>query len=121
MFEGVMHGQNLTVGPAPAFRISGNFLRQGPAWEIAGEYKRHHWEVQGRHFTRWLTQGTALVHFEDAAGGATEDFGPFESISTSDGVMYCGKDLFAKFLEESQLWHCYVTETFWPVLIVKNR
>jgi hypothetical protein len=27
--------------------------------------------------------------------------------------------LFAKFIEESQLWHCYFTENFSPVMVVK--
>jgi hypothetical protein len=34
-----------------------------------------------------------------------------------DGVLYADDELFAKILEESQLWHCYATENFWPALI----
>jgi hypothetical protein len=35
----------------------------------------------------------------------------------ADGVLYADDELFAKILEESQLWHCYATENFWPALI----
>ena len=118
-FNGSSPAYAVTLGPAPWFRIAGNFIRQGPHGAIAATYRHHQWEVQGRHFTRSDCKDRAVIHFEDAAGGPTEDYGPFDTFHAADGVMYADGKLFAKFIEESQLWHCYPTENFWPVMVVK--
>jgi hypothetical protein len=108
------------IGPAPWFRVAGNFVRQGPHGSIVGTFRYHHWELQSQHFIRFEVNEPVLVHFEDAAGGASEDFGPFAKLSSVDGVMRVGEgDLFAKFVEDTQLWHCYRTENFWPAIVIK--
>jgi hypothetical protein len=120
LFEGTSPGNSVVLGPAPWFRIGGNFLRQGPHAAIVGTYRQHQWELQARYFTRWDCPEPTLVHFEDVAGGRTEDYGPFTEIYAADGVVHADQKIFAKFVEESQLWHCYPTENFWPVMIVKS-
>ncbi len=112
--------RRVELGPAPWFRVAGNFIRKGPHGSICGTFRMHHWEVSGQHFARYDCKEPALVHFEDAQGGQTEDFGPFSFLDAQDGVMHAEKNLFAKFLEETQMWHCFPTETFWPVLVVKS-
>jgi hypothetical protein len=108
-----------TLGPAPWFRVSGNFVRQGPHGFIVGTFRRHHWEVQSRHFARFDCPAPVAVHFEDAAGGPTEEFGPLAQFFSLDGTLRADGGLFAKFVEETQLWHCVPTETYWPVLVIK--
>jgi len=117
--EGVSAAYSITLGPAPWFRVAGNFIRQGPRGTIVATYYNHQWEVQSRFFTRFECRDPLLIHFEDAAGGSTEDYGAFSHFQAADGVLYADNKLFAKFIEESQLWHCYVTENFWPVLVFK--
>ena len=109
-----------SLGPAPWFRIAGNFVRQGPSGLIVGTFREHHWELQSRHFVRYDCSDTVLIHFEDVAGGPTDDYGPFGEFHAADGVMYAANKLFAKFIEETQLWHCYPTENFWPVMVIKS-
>jgi hypothetical protein len=118
-FDGPLRAQAVTLGPAPWFRIAGNYIRQGPHNVIVGSYRRHQWEVQAKYFTRYDCRDRAVIHFEDVAGGPTENFGPFPCFHGADGVVYAADKLFAKFIEESQLWHCYPTETFWPVMVVQ--
>ena len=112
------HSNPVLLGPAPWFRVGGNFIRQGPHGTIAGTYRQHGWEVQARHFTRFDCRESSLIHFEDAAGGCSEEFGPFREFYAADGVVHAEGDLFAKFIEETQLWHCYVTENFWPYMFI---
>jgi hypothetical protein len=107
----------MVLGPAPWIRISGNFIRQGPEGTVVAIYRHHQWELQGRHFTRWYCKPPGVLHFEDVDGGRTEPFGPFQTFHAADGVLYSDDELFAKILEESQLWHCYATENSWPALI----
>jgi hypothetical protein len=108
------------IGPAPWFRVSGNFIRQGPHGEIIGTFRHHHWEVNSRQCVIIRCTEPVLIHFEDAAGGKSEDFGPIDSFQARDGVLLVQGKPFAKFVEETQLWHCYPTENFWPVLVVKS-
>ena len=119
-FDASSPAYSVTLGPAPWFRVAGNFIRQGPEGVIVATYRKHQWEVQSRYFTRFDCWDRAVIHFEDAAGGSSEDFGPFDQFHAADGTMYTGDKLFAKFIEESQLWHCYLTETFWPALVFQS-
>ena len=120
-FSGGDTGEQVTVGPAPWFRVSGNYVRMGPHGTICGTFNMHHWEVDGHHFPRYdsMSEEPVVLHFEDAAGGPTGDFGPFTRLYAEDGVMHADGTLFAKFIEETVLWHCFPTETYWPVLIIK--
>ncbi|MGE0161033.1 MAG: hypothetical protein AB7T31_16670 [Gemmatimonadales bacterium] len=119
-FDGRSPTSSLVLGPAPWFRIAGNFIRQGPEGTPVAIYRSHQWDVQGRYFTRWDCKEPGLIHFEDVAGGRTEYFGPFGRFHAADGVLYADDELFAKFIEEAQLWHCYATENFWPVLVFEG-
>ena len=118
-FEGTSPSYAVTLGPAPWYRISGNFIREGPAGRIVAIFRRHMWDLADHSYTRFDCRDPALIHFEDSAGGTTEDFGPIASFFAADGVLYAEGKLFAKFIEETQLWHSYVTENFWPAMIIK--
>jgi hypothetical protein len=112
-------GTSVTLGPAPWFRVSGNFIRQGPDGVVVATLRSHQWQIESRHFTRFECEDATLIHFEDMGGSPTENFGPYPAFYTADGVMYASEKLFAKFIEETQLWHCYVTENFWPAIVIK--
>jgi len=108
------------VGPAPWFRITGNYVRQGPHNTIAGTYHHGTWETDGQHFTSYDVEGTALVHFEDAFGDQSPVLGPFDILRTANGVMWAKTELFAKFIAQTQLWHHAKTDTYWPALVIKS-
>src|SRR5581483_10926045 len=95
---------SVIVGPAPGFRVAGNFLRQYPEGTIEWEYKRHQWHVRGGHFSRYDCIDPCCIYFMDAEGGSSQTFGPLDGICVADGTMYSGTKLFAKFTEESLLW-----------------
>jgi hypothetical protein len=42
-----------------------------------------------------------------------------DGVYSVDGTFVADGDVFAKFVDETLLWHCYPTETHWPVLVVK--
>jgi hypothetical protein len=107
-----------TLGPAPAFRIGGNFIRQAPDMEIVATYRNHYWETQGEHFVRYDCFSKAEVRFEDITGGSSERFGPFDHFWTADGVLYAEEKPLAQFRDDSQLWHCIPTDTYWPFMVI---
>jgi hypothetical protein len=108
------------LGPAFGFRVAGNFLRQLPADNVVGYYRRHQWWVKDKPFTSYECRDRCVIYFQDTEGTRTEVFGPYQKITAPDGTMYADADLFAKFMEESILWHSYVLDTYWPSLVIAD-
>jgi hypothetical protein len=119
-FEGLARYQSVSVGPAPWFRLAGNHIRQGPAGDVVAQLVRHQWSVGEQFYSRLDCRGGACVRFEDAAGLPGGEFGPFATLFIVDGTMYAGDQLLGKFAEETQLWHCFPTETYWPVVVLES-
>lgn len=119
-FEGGASGPDVILGPAPWFRIAGNFIRQGPHGTIAGSFRNHYWEVQSRRLIRYFCEEPYTVHFEDAAGGLGIRLGPFSKLWMEDGVFHADDALKAKFHEQTQIWHIYDTDTYWPVMVIES-
>ena len=117
-FSGFQDAHALTIGSEPGFRVAGNFLRALPGNSVVGEYMRHQWCVKGQHFSRYDVLDPCIVYFTDVDGAATRTFGPFQSLHTADGTMYADDQLFAKFIDETLLWHSFTLETWWPSLIL---
>jgi len=118
-FPGPMPADSATLGPAPFFRVGGNFIRQGPDGSVVARLTNHYWEVDGKHFTRYDCTQAVLLQFENADALTSEIFGPFRQLAVVDGVCYADGTLFVKFMKEIQLWHCYATDTYWPFLLIK--
>jgi len=119
-FSGFQDTHDVTVGPEPGFRAAGNFLRTVPGNLVLGEYRKHQWCVQERHFSRYDCLDPCLIYFTDVEGMPTQTFGPFEKVHVADGTMYTDDQLFAKFIDESLLWHSFRLETWWPNLILTS-
>ena len=110
--------QRAVLGPAVAFRVAGNFIRHAESGEILARYLNHFWEVQGMHFTHYSCPNPVHVHFEDAEGGKTDLYGPYNDLSVADGSVYTQNRLIAKFMDTTILWHDHETDTFWPSMIL---
>lgn len=119
-FSGFQDAHDITVGPEPGFRVAGNFLRTVPANAVIGAYVKHQWCVQERYFSRYDCLEPCILYFTDVEGAPTKLFGPFQSAHTVDGTMYADDELFAKFVDESLLWHSFKLETWWPNLILTS-
>ena len=119
-FDALQAQHSISVGPAEGFRVAGNFLRQLPGNEVLGQYSRHQWHVRDGHFSRYDCREPCLVHFTDREGTSSETFGPFETLHVADGTMYTRDRLFAKFIDETLLWHSFDLETYWPNLIISS-
>jgi hypothetical protein len=117
-FQTMQEAFAATVGPAPAFRVAGNFMRQLPEERVVAEYTRHQWRVKDRYFSRYDCMDPCLVHFSDVEGSTTERFGPFKELFVADGTLYADGKLFAKFSDETVLWHSFELETYWQNLVI---
>jgi hypothetical protein len=117
-FQTFQDVHSATLGPADAFRVAGNFLRKSPGDEVVGHYSRHQWHVQNRSFSRYDCVDPCCLFFADAEGTRSTTFGPFTELFVADGTMYADTRLFAKFIDESVLWHSFELETYWPSLVI---
>jgi hypothetical protein len=117
-FDALQEQHCITVGPAEGFRVAGNFIRQLPANEVIGHYARFQWHVRGGHFSRYDCLQTCKVYFMDSEGATSEAFGPFERLHVADGTMYTLDKVFAKFIDETLLWHSFELQNYWPNLII---
>jgi hypothetical protein len=119
LFKGHSTGGDKTVGPAPAFRIAGNFIRAEPSGTILARYEDYHWDIDGAAYTSYHCEAPVAIHFEEFLGGKSSKFGPFKNVHTADGVMYCDGEMFARYMDESLLWLATPTRTHWPMLVIK--
>jgi len=103
---------------AAAFRVAGNFMRELPGNRIVGEYRQHQWHVSGGHYSQYQCLDQTWVYFTDVDHTPSPVFGPFNELRVGDGTMYADDVLFAKFIEETLLWHSFRLETYWPSLII---
>jgi len=117
-FKGIQEARDVIVGPAEAFRLAGNFLRTVPDNKVLGHYSRHQWHVRDGHFSRYDSMEPVKVFFADAEGTRSEPCGPFDLLHVADGTMYSNEKLFAKFVDETLLWHSFELENYWPSLII---
>jgi hypothetical protein len=119
IFESESLGKSVKLAPAAWFRITGNFISRGPEGAVVATFSQHFWEMQGQqHLTRYVCHDRTVIHFEDALGNASETFGPFHDLAVADGVVYADGQLFARFAEETQLWHGFGTDTYWLSMII---
>lgn len=117
-FAGMHAGHAVDLGPAEGFRVAGNFLRELPTNVVLAQYSRHQWHVRGGHFSRYDCIDRCCIHFTDADGSPSGRCGPFDVMHVADGTMYAGDKLFAKFIDETVLWHSFEFESYWPNLII---
>ena len=111
----------LTIGPAPWFRIAGNFIRQGPHGAIVGTFRRHVWEVGSEYFPIYECVEPHKIHFEDAEGGVGPVLGTYSHLRVDDGTVTAEEDrVVAKFMDPTQLWLCYDADTYWPVMVIES-
>jgi hypothetical protein len=119
-FAGMHDAHSALVGPAEAFLVAGNFMYAQPGEKPVAQYIRHQWRVQDQYFSRYDALDPCTLHFTNAQDDASERFGPFRDLFAADGTMYAGGELFAKFAEETLLWHSFKLETYWPNLIIAS-
>jgi hypothetical protein len=119
-FEGGSSGPDVILGPAPWFRVGGNFIRQGPEATVVATFHNHFWEIQSRRLIRYFCEEPYTVCFEDAAGGEGVRLGPFAKLWMEDGVLHSDDFLKAKFSEQTQIWHVYETDTYWPMMVIES-
>ena len=120
-FHRASSNDSVIIGPAPWYRIAGNFIRQGPHGAIVGTFRKHFWEVGSEHFPIYECMEPHKIHFEDAEGAVGPVLGPYSRLRVEDGTVTAEEEkLVAKFMDPTQLWLCFESETYWPVMVIES-
>lgn len=106
----------LTLGPAPWFRISSDGISKGPEQAIAARLIGHSWVCRGKDYQTVHLRDRACLQFEDHLGNAGKTIGPHASFDLINNVLHADGEPVAKL---TTLWHVYQTETEWPVVLIK--
>ena len=115
--HGVSGRDAIMLGPAPWFRLTASYIREGPHGTICGTYRGVMWEVAGRHYKTLECRAPVTVCFEDASEH-TSTQGPFVYIRVSEGLMSIDSGLIANFNEESRRWVDVETGGIWPDILI---
>jgi hypothetical protein len=107
------------LGPAPWFRVDDKFLRQGPDGKIVGSFRQYVWEVQSRQYARYHCTEPHTIRFEDPAKSEEIRLGRFSNTWVEDGILHPDYTLRARYLYESQTWHEFKNDTYWPVMVIE--
>lgn len=97
----------LSVGPAPRFRVVGRSLQMGPRADEFASYRDGQWSSDGRVFAVLESETPTLVQFEGGQLSAPEVFGPFDTVQITNGEVRWGPGIhqvLAVFVEETETW-----------------
>ena len=106
------------IGPAPWFRLTASYIREGPHGTICGTCPGIMWEVGGRHYKTLECRSLVTVCFENALGQHTATLGPFAYLRVSEGFMSMESGLIANFNEDSRRWIDVETGGTWPDILI---
>lgn len=107
----------LTLGPAPWFRISSNGISKGPEGTLVAPLAGNSWICNGQRYQTAHIRHRAHVQFEDRLGNAGKTIGPHAKFDLINNVLLADGEPLAKL---TSLWHVYQTETEWPVVLFKS-
>ncbi len=117
------------LGPSPFFRIEGTLLQQGAECSVVGRYRDHHWEMADRFVSSYEFVEPVCLQFEDAAGGTSQPYGPFQHVRFPNGSCYADGALFAELVDEPDpehptswrrgRWVHRPDSTRWPTLWIR--
>jgi len=112
-------GSQTVKGPFARLRLEGELMRAEASGEEVGHHERHHWQVDGKSYTRADCSGRANVTFLLPDGTRSKRFGPFGSVSFVDGIVYADRREFA-FADRSIVdWYCHDNAHHSPVMLIE--
>jgi hypothetical protein len=109
----------VSKGPMRSFRIDRELVtddRGGPLAVHVG----HCWHVGEESFVRLDCADAVKVQFERDGAAASEVYGPFIHLSSTDGICYADHEVFAHFDEDTKTWFCHRDREYWPSLVVRS-
>jgi hypothetical protein len=105
-------------GPFREVRADGERLRDGEDGPVIARHEDHAWFIGRQRFFRIDCEGPVRVHFEDANGRWSEEFGPFFHFSSADGVAYADGEILAHVDADDCLWYCHRNSVAWREMVV---
>jgi hypothetical protein len=112
-------GPTLKKGPYAAFCLQGETLREKVGAEPIAVHEDHHWQLEGRTFSRLDCDCRITIHLTRVDGKLSQTYGPFESFSCMDGVAYVDHELFAFADRSIGDWYCHADGRHWAIIVIE--
>ena len=112
-------GKTLRRGPYRKFVLQGETLREDVGASPIAVHEGHHWELEGRKFTRFDCDCGVEIHLTRVDGKRTVHHGPYKSFSAQDGVTFADHSIFAFADRSIGDWYCHSDGMHWAILIVE--
>ena len=112
-------GQALVKGPYSQVCFQGETIRERSGDAAFATHEDHQWEVDGKRFVRFDCDCRVLVHATRIDGRRTQSYGPFDSFSAQDGVLFVNHHIFAFADRSLGDWYCHGDGFHWAVLTVE--
>ena len=106
-------------GPFEQIRCDCEHMRGGTDGPVIAEHREHAWFIGPQRFFRIDCDHPVRVHFEDAQGKRSQEFGPFFRFSSADGVAYADGEICAHIDVDASRWYCHRDETYWHEMVVE--
>jgi hypothetical protein len=116
---GAQEGARLSPGVFSELRFDRNLLRPSAAGRPIAVHRDNAWEAEGGKYRGLECDGRVVLYFCQLDGTLGMMYGPFEKLSSEDGILYADNDRFAVFDEATSLWSIEHTELECPVLVAR--
>jgi hypothetical protein len=98
--------------------VEGEVMRAEPGGPIVAKHVEHAWQVDGEAYPRLECGCRATLHFERIDGSRSRDYGPYETVTFTDGVAFADHQIFA-FADRSIVdWYCHEDSQHWPLMVI---
>lgn len=111
----------LPLGGFSELRFERSLLRGSPVGPALAEHRDHAWQVSGARYARLDCEGPLTLQFEHADGTRGEVHGPFQRLSSIDGVMYADRQLFATFQDGTGVWTQEPTGVGYAIIVARSE
>ncbi|HEV8109694.1 MAG TPA: hypothetical protein VGP97_19445 [Burkholderiales bacterium] len=98
---------------ADAFTLHRGSLEAWPEGRLLARHVDNQWEVNGRLFVRFEC-GPGVTCLFETSDQVVERYGPFDSLTCVDGVLWAGSDALAALKDGA--WASMSTKQAWPKL-----
>ena len=111
-------GQSIKKGPFERFCLQGETLRREPGEPPIAVHEDHHWQVDGKRFSRFDCDCHVRIELMRLDGKRVARRGPYKSFSAQDGVTFADHVMFAFADRSIGDWYCHADGQHWGLLIV---
>ena len=113
-------GASHTAGVYSELRFDRGLIRPSAAASAIAEHRDHAWFVGATRYLKLDCEGSVMVHLADAQGTLGQTWGPFQCLSSVNGVLSVDGRKFAAFDAAKHIWTIEPSGLQCPTLVARS-